>query len=91
VEFYFSGSVRLLTLSITVNGKVTVLKNVKLPWRTTFPLPVGFGKDVWRVAYTFPPGDILYRVLVNGFEVQMGTAGASGQNGHDDWTGYTYT
>ncbi|WP_433475144.1 serine/threonine-protein kinase [Spirillospora sp. CA-142024] len=76
LEFYVTGNVRLTSLTYTVNGKSTTLKNVKLPWRTAIDIPADPGSAKWRIKYRHKEGQVSYRVVVD--RIMNGWGSASG-------------
>jgi hypothetical protein len=87
LEFYMTGDVRLTSVTYTVNGRATTLRNVRLPWRQVVQVPPLPRRTKWRLQYRFPPGEVRWRVLVNGFETSTGAAAAAGQPGSGDYDG----
>ncbi|MFD0852611.1 hypothetical protein ACFQ07_10270, partial [Actinomadura adrarensis] len=87
LEFYFTGNVRLTSVTYTVNGRTTTVKNAKLPWRTVVQIPALPQRTKWRMSFKFPPGEIRYRVLVNGFQVRTGNYAAAGLSGEGEADG----
>jgi hypothetical protein len=87
LEFYMTGDVRLTSVTYTVNGRATTLKNVKLPWRQVVQIPVGPQRSRWRLRYRFPPGEIRWRVLIDGFDTASGNSAAAGRPGSGDADG----
>jgi serine/threonine protein kinase len=81
LEFYFTGNVKLTYVKYTVNGHTTTVKNAKLPWRAVVRIPALPQRTKWRMAFKFPPGEIRYRVLVDGFPVRTGNYAAAGVSG----------
>lgn len=88
LEFYFTGDVTLISLTYTVNGESTTLEDVELPWQKIVNVPPLPDQSTWRLAYRFPPGEVSYRVLVDGFQVAVGESGAAGapSDGHAEGT-----
>ncbi|XVQ09828.1 serine/threonine-protein kinase [Spirillospora sp. CA-255316] len=87
LEFYMTGDVRLTSVTYTVNGRSTTLKKVKLPWRQVVRIPPLPQRSKWRLQYRFPPGEVRWRVLINGFETSTGMAAAAGRPGNGDYDG----
>ncbi|GIG68478.1 serine/threonine-protein kinase [Phytomonospora endophytica] len=82
LEFEVDADVVLTTLVYTVGDQETTLTKVKTPWRTTVLIPPLPQLTKWKIAYTFPPGDTEYRVLVDGFQVTSGSSGSTGKPYH---------
>lgn len=82
LEFEVDADVVLTELTYTVDGVETTLKKVKTPWRVTVMVPPLPHRTKWKIAYTFPPGQTEYRVLVDGFQVSSGSSGSTGQSYH---------
>ncbi|HZE41522.1 MAG TPA: hypothetical protein VE172_22205, partial [Stackebrandtia sp.] len=82
LQFRLTGSTSLSTVTYTVNGEPTTVKDVKLPWRRDVPIPPLPDKTKWTFKCRFPPGDITFRVFIDGYMTQSGSAGASGTDGH---------
>ncbi|WP_157995987.1 serine/threonine-protein kinase [Thermomonospora amylolytica] len=87
LEFLLTGDVTLTSLTYTVNGRTTTLRNVRLPWRRSFAIPALPQRTTWRIEYRFPPGTVRRTVSVDGFRVQSGTYGSTGRPGADRATG----
>ncbi|MEO3823324.1 serine/threonine-protein kinase [Actinomadura sp. B10D3] len=77
LEFYLTGDVTLTSLTYTVNGKSTTLKNVELPWRTAVDIPAAPGSAKWSIRYRHRPGDVGYRVVVD--RIMNGYGGGGGK------------
>ncbi|GAA4216427.1 serine/threonine-protein kinase [Actinocatenispora rupis] len=76
LEFRFTGQVTLTAVTYTVNGRATTVRNRKLPWRLDVPVPQT--ETTWTLDVHFSPGEVQYRVLVDGFQRVSGVAGNSG-------------
>ena len=87
LEFYITGDVTLTSVTYTVNGQATTLRKVKPPWRQVVQVPALPQRSRWRLQYRFPPGEIRWRVLFDGFETSSGVAAAAGQSGTGDYKG----
>jgi hypothetical protein len=87
LELYFTGDIRLTSLTYTVNGRSTTLKKVTLPWRTVIAVPALPDLSTWRIAYRFPPGSVTWRVLVDGFESAGGGSSSTGRPSGDHANG----
>ncbi|WP_052488922.1 serine/threonine-protein kinase [Streptomyces sp. 150FB] len=82
MQFLFTGDTKTLaTLTYTVNGRATTLKNVKLPWQETVDIPPLPKKSTWKVKFTYPPGNVRFRLLVDGFQLVNGANAAAGLTG----------
>ncbi|GAA2432137.1 hypothetical protein GCM10010191_52610 [Actinomadura vinacea] len=87
LEFYITGDVRLTSVTFTVNGQDTTLKNVKLPRRQIVRIPAAPQRSEWRLRFRFPPGQVAWRVLIDGFETSTGGSGSAGRSGTGDYDG----
>lgn len=87
LEFKVTGNTTLSTVEYTVDGETTTEKDVELPWETSIPIPPLPAEVDWRFEVRFPPGQINFRSLVDGYPSSHGTAGASGQDGHTVFDG----
>lgn len=81
LEIYLTGDVTLTSLTYTINGKSTTLKNVDLPWRTAIDIPAAPGSTTWRVKYRHKRGDVAYRVVVDRIMTGQGGAGGNTSGG----------
>ncbi|MEV5830770.1 serine/threonine-protein kinase [Spirillospora sp. NPDC052242] len=73
LEFYVFGSSRLESLTITVNGKRTAVRDRRLPYRKVVRIPAE--PTSWRLDYRFGEGTFAIAVSVDGSE--RGGAGGS--------------
>ncbi|GAA2449057.1 serine/threonine-protein kinase [Streptomyces macrosporus] len=87
LEFLFRGNVALTSLTYTVNGRSTTLEDVELPWRRTIEIPPLPRLGEWRIAYRHPPGEVDYRVLVDGFQVASGGGAGTHEPGKGEADG----
>ncbi|MEW2357555.1 serine/threonine-protein kinase [Spirillospora sp. NPDC029432] len=87
LEFYVTGDVRLTSMTYTVNGRDTTLRNVRLPWRQVVQIPALPRQTKWRLRYKFPPGEVRWRVLVDGFGAASGMSSARGRPSIGDYDG----
>ncbi|MFB4319818.1 serine/threonine-protein kinase [Actinomadura sp. 21ATH] len=87
LELYLTGDTRLTSLTFTVDGRATTLENVRLPWRRTFRIPALPRRTAWRLRYRFPPGEVRWRVLVDGFQAASGGSSATGRPGSGEGDG----
>jgi hypothetical protein len=78
LEFFITGDVALTTLTYTVNGQSATLKKVKLPWRKVVTVPASPHRSSWRLHYRFPPGQVSWRMLVDGFATSTGGGSSTG-------------
>ncbi|MEV0779757.1 serine/threonine-protein kinase [Streptomyces sp. NPDC050428] len=69
LELSITGDGPLNSLTYAVNGRLTTLKNVPLPWRKTVEVPRSAGSVDWRLRFTFPAGEVRSRVLRDGSSV----------------------
>ncbi|URN08770.1 serine/threonine protein kinase [Actinomadura madurae] len=76
LEFYLTGDVTLTSLTYTINGKSTTLKDVELPWRTAVDIPAAPGSAEWSIKYRHPRGEVGYRVVVD--RIMNGYGGGGG-------------
>ncbi|MFI0355819.1 serine/threonine-protein kinase [Actinomadura sp. 9N407] len=83
MEFFVTGTVVLTSLTYTVNGRSTTLKDVKLPWRKVVTVPAWPQRSSWRIHYRFPPGEVSWRLLINGFATATGGSTARGKSSED--------
>ncbi|HEY3503544.1 MAG TPA: serine/threonine-protein kinase [Actinocatenispora sp.] len=77
LEFQFSGDVTLLWVTYTVNGKTTTVRNRKPPWQVRVDVPAAPTTSTWKLRFRFSPGEVSYRVLVDGFQIRSGVAGSN--------------
>lgn len=87
LEFRVTGDTSLSMVKYTVNGESTTETDLELPWERSIPIPPLPDKTKFRFECRFPPGQINYRCLVDGYPQSHGTAGASGQNGRHEFDG----
>ena len=71
VEFVVTGSGPLTVLAYGVNGELTILRNVRLPWRATIEVPRQPGYLDWQLRFT-ALSRTTWRVLVDGSENKHG-------------------
>ncbi|MGH3380433.1 MAG: serine/threonine-protein kinase [Actinoallomurus sp.] len=84
MRFTVTGDVRLTSLTYTVNGSPTTLKNVRLPWRKTVGLPAWPPRNSWAIRFRCPAGKVSYTVKMD--DQHLGSTGSWGSTTgeHDD-------
>ncbi|MCU1681853.1 MAG: serine/threonine protein kinase [Amycolatopsis sp.] len=87
LEFYLFGTVTLTDVTYTVNGKATTLHNVPLPWRQAVAVAPSPQLASWRIQYHFPPGEVNWRILIDGFETATGQTSSAGDPSQGDDNG----
>ncbi|WP_163510582.1 serine/threonine-protein kinase [Fodinicola acaciae] len=76
LQFYLTGNTTVTSLTYVVNGQPTTLKNLRLPWRKAITVPKRGVSGTWRLRYSHSGGDVQYHVLLNGFELWLGSTGS---------------
>ncbi|MBT2206524.1 serine/threonine-protein kinase [Actinomadura sp. NEAU-AAG7] len=76
LEIRLTGDVRLTSLTYTVGGRSTTLRNVALPWKTAVDIPAYPPSVPWRIRYRHPNGEVDYRVFVD--RILNGSGGRGG-------------
>ncbi|WP_067898218.1 serine/threonine-protein kinase [Actinomadura chibensis] len=76
IVFTIEGDGTLRTLTYMVDGKSTMLRNVKLPWKKSVPIPATPPRISWKLTYRAPSGGASHTVVVDGQPMGSGQGSA---------------
>jgi protein kinase-like protein len=87
LEFEFTGHATLTSIAYTVNGQSAAGERVSLPWRRTFTVPAAPARVPWKYSFSYPGGNVTCQVLVDGYQIAVGTYVSNTTfGGHDSGT-----
>ncbi|WP_242902760.1 serine/threonine-protein kinase [Actinomadura terrae] len=81
LEIRLDGDVRLTSLTYTINGRTTTLRNVALPWKVAVDVPKYPPPAAWRIRYRHPTGEVGYHVFVDRILAGAGSKGGGTSGG----------